>query len=206
MAAGYTPHKPSPANGRHTLICLQTLSTFANKIFSKCTKHSHPLFIMNTLAPLYPPPRYPSTSATQDTRFSAPAVPTPTTFSVYIQHLDQWEYRLLRDSLITSNVFSLSETIQNNPQIIAASDGSVTSSVGTYGWICSLPHGQHLATNHGQVFGSSPSSFCAKAYGLLSYLRFLFCVSQYTHSRLPTETIIYTNSASLIKKNSEIEK
>ena len=66
--------------------------------------------------------------------------------------------------------------------------------------------GQHLATNHGPVFGSSPSPFCAKAYGLLSYLRFLYRVSQYTHSPLPKETILYTDSASVIAKIGEIEK
>ena len=55
LAAVYIPHMPSPANDRHTSICLQTLSTFGNKIFSKFTKHSHPPFIMNTLAPPYHP-------------------------------------------------------------------------------------------------------------------------------------------------------
>ena len=102
-------------------------------------------------------------------------------------------------------MFRLSETIQNNPKIIAASDGSVSSSVRAYGWICSLHHGQRLATNHGPVSGSLPSSFHTKAYGLLSYLRFLYCVSQYTHSPLPKETIIYTDSTSLIAKLSEIK-
>ena len=51
-----------------------------------------------------------------------------------------------------------------------------------------------------------PSSFCAKAYGLLSYLQFLYRISQYTHSPLPKETILYTDSASLIAKISEIKK
>ena len=103
-------------------------------------------------------------------------------------------------------VFSLLETFQSNPRIIAASDGSVISSAGAYGWICSLPHSQRLATNHRPVFGSSPSSFRTEAYGLLSYLRFLYRVSHYTHSSLPIETIIYTNSASLIAKINEVEK
>ena len=204
LAAGYTPPTPSPANGRYTSICLQTLSTLINKIFSKCTKHSHPLFSIYSHRHISPPPPPPPPSVPVDLCISGhqilrsiatpylqtPAAPTPTTFSVYIQQLDQWEYDLLHDSLIHTDVFSISETIQNNPQIIAASDGSVTSSVGAYGWICSLPHGQRFATNHGPVFGRSPSFFCTEAYGLLSYLRFLYCVSQYTHSSLPMETII----------------
>ena len=61
LAAGYTLCTLSPVSGRPTLTCLWTLSTFINKIFSKCTKHSRPLFITNTLAPQYllpplPPP------------------------------------------------------------------------------------------------------------------------------------------------------
>ena len=127
-------------------------------------------------------------------------------FSTYIQRLDQWEYCLLCDTTINTDMFRLSDAIQNNPQIIAASDGSVTSSIGANRWICSLPHGQRLATSHGPIFGSSPSSFRAEAYGLLSYLRFLYRVSQYTHSPLPMDTILYTDSASLIAKIGEIEK
>ena len=121
-----------------------------------------------------------------------PTIPPPTTLDAYIQCLDQWEYYLLRDSTISTDVFCLSETIQNNPQIIAASDGSVSSSVRAYGWICSLPHGQRLATNHGPIFSSLPSSFHAEAYELLSYLWFLYRVSQYTHSPIPKETISST--------------
>ena len=138
--------------------------------------------------------------------FKTPATPIPSTFSIYTQQLDKWEYHLLRDSLITTDIFSLLETFQNNPRIIAASDGSFSSSFSIYGWICSLPHGQCLATNHGPVFGSSPSSFHDEAYGLLSYLRFLYHVSHYTHSSLPTETIIFTDSASLIAKINKIVK
>ena len=135
-----------------------------------------------------------------------PAAPPPTTFSAYIERLDQWEYCLLCNTTINTDVFRLLDTIQNNPWIIAASNGSVTSSIGAYGWICSLPHGQRLATNHGPVFSSSPSSFRTEAYGLLSYHRFLYHVSQYTHSPLPMDTILYTDSASLIAKIGEIEK
>ena len=90
--------------------------------------------------------------------------------------------------------------------IIAASDGSMSSSIRAYGWTCSLPHGQRLATNHGPVFGRFPSSFHAEAYGLLSYLRFLYRVSQYTQSPLPKQNIIYTDSTSLIEKLGEIRK
>ena len=176
----------------------------------------------NTLALLSPPPPPPPPphsvpvdldhSGCQITRSSAtlplptPAVPLPTTFDTYLQPLDQWEYHLLHDSTINTDVFCLSETFQTNPQIIAASDGSISSSVGAYGWTCSLPHGQHLATNHGPVFRHLPSSFHAEAYGLLSYLRFLYQVSQYTQSPLPKQNIIYTDYASLIAKLGEIKK
>ena len=220
LAGGYTLHTLNPESGKPTLTWLQTLSVFVNKIFSKFTKHAHQLFNTNTLAPPYLLPPPPLTSVPVDLSlsghqilqsratpyFQPPATPIPTTFSVYIQQLNQWEYRLLHDSLITTDILSLSETFQNNPQIIAASDGSVTSSVGAYGWICSLPHSQRLATNHGPVFSSLPSSFHAEAYGLLSYLRFLYHVSHHTHSSLPMETIIYTDSASLIAKINKIEK
>ena len=75
---------------------------------------------------------------------TTPAVPPPTTFDTYLQRLDQWEYYLLHDSTINADMFRLSETFQTNPQIIAASDRSVSSSIRACGWICSLPHGQIL--------------------------------------------------------------
>ena len=135
-----------------------------------------------------------------------PTVPPPTTFDAYLQCLDKWDYYLLRDSAINTDTFCLLETFQNNPKIIAASDGPVSSSVRAYGWICSLPNGQHLATNLGPVFSHLPSSLCAEVYGLLSRLRFLYHISQYTHSPLPKQTSLYTDSASLIAKIGEIEK
>ena len=121
-------------------------------------------------------------------------------------NIDQWEYQLLRASTTNTNAFHLSETFQTNPKIITASDGSVSSSIRAYGWPCSLPHGQCLATNHGPVFSCFPSSFCAEVYGLLSYLQFLYRVGQYTQSPLPKQNIIYTDSASLIEKLGEIRK
>ena len=133
-------------------------------------------------------------------------MPPPTTFETYIQRLDQWEYQQLHHSTTNTDAFHLSETFQTNPKIIAASDGSVSSSIGAYRWTCSQPHGQHLATNHGPVFGRFPSSFLDEAYGLLSYLRFLYRVRQYTQAPLPKQNIIYTDSASLIEKLGEIRK
>ena len=139
----------------------------------------HLLLITNTLASPSPPHSVPvdlDLSGCQiiwsraALHLPTPAVPPPTTFEAYLQHLDQWEYYLLHDSTINTDVFHLLETFQNNPQIIAASDGSVSSFVRAYGWICSLPHGQHLATNHGPVFSHLPSSFHTEVYGLLSYL------------------------------------
>ena len=55
-------------------------------------------------------------------RLQIPAAPPPTTFEAYIQCPDQWEYYLLHDSTINTDVFCPLETIQNNHQIIAASD------------------------------------------------------------------------------------
>ena len=50
---------PCSVSGRHTLICLQLLSTFVNKIFLKCMKHFHLPLITNTLAPQSHPPLIP---------------------------------------------------------------------------------------------------------------------------------------------------
>ena len=127
---GFTPPMSCSISGRHILIGLQILSTFVNKIFLKCIKHFHLPLITHTLAPQSSPPGPVDLdlSGCQILRSRAtphlhtPAVPQPTMFDAYVQCLDQWEYYLLCDSTIHTDVFCLSETISNNPQIIAASD------------------------------------------------------------------------------------
>ena len=63
---GSTPPTPCSVSGRHTSICLQVSSTFINKIFLMCMKHSHLPLITNTLPPQSPTPPPPPNSVPVD--------------------------------------------------------------------------------------------------------------------------------------------
>ena len=91
-------------------------------------------------------------------------------------------------------------------QFSASLDYFVTSSPPYLHQFSTISGGNCITTNHRPIFSRFPSSFHAQVYGLLSYLRFLYQVSQYTQSPLPKQNIIYTHSVSLIEKLGEIRK
>ena len=63
----------------------------------------------------------------------------------------------------------------------AASDGSVRlQSQGSFGWVLSTDQGIQVATGMGPARGPRPSSYRAKGYGLLSILRFLIRIAEFT--------------------------
>ena len=178
----YTPPTPSPISGRHNSICLQILSTFVSKIFLKCTKHSH----LPSPPPPPPPTLYPLTSTSLNSQFSDQE---PHCTSRFLQHhhpprsvhksnaltSGSTAYSMIPPSTPTCFIYRTQfKTIPGSLQHLT--DRSLLLSEPTAG-SAPFSHGQRLATNHGPVFGSSPSSFQAEVYGLLSYFHFLYRIS-----------------------------
>ena len=83
----------------------------------------------------------------------------------------------------------------------AASDGSVRlQSQGSFGWVLSTDQGIQVATGMGPARGPRPSSYRAEGYGLLSILRFLIRIAEFTgRTHAPWIGTLVTDSQSVLK-------
>lgn len=97
----------------------------------------------------------------------------PGTFNAYLQSQDAWELQLFECFNYQGNVYELCHTIQQTT-FNAASDGSVYSNrSAAFGWILSIRQ-DRLVRCSGPSQGHKPTSYRAEAYGMLSFLRFLY--------------------------------
>ena len=83
--------------------------------------------------------------------------------------------------------------------IRAVSDGSVQhDNHGAFGWTLSSDRGERLAFGKGPVRGLNLTPFRAEGVGLLSLLRFLIRIAEYTMMHEPWQGIVATDSKSLL--------
>ena len=101
------------------------------------------------------------------------------TFELFNTTLEPWETELLlRQVTLTVDPFTL--CLDLTPGFRAVSDGSVTvTQHGSFGWVFSSLGKERLAVGMGPVRGRRLHSYRAKAYGLLSTLRFLIRIKEY---------------------------
>jgi ribonuclease HI len=119
------------------------------------------------------------------------------TFSEFIQTLDEWESELLQYVEMDNDPFEFCVALQ--PYRRAVTDGLVRRrNHGAYGWTIRNEHGQRVASGMGPASGSSPTSYRAEAYGMLSILRFLIRIAEYTGMKFPWTGVIGTDSQSLL--------
>jgi hypothetical protein len=90
--------------------------------------------------------------------------------------------------------------LELTPGFRAAIDGSVTRTQlhGSFGWIVSSLSGDRLATGMGPARGRSPHSFRAEVFGVLSFLRFLLRIKEYTGMHDPWVGILATDGQSVL--------
>ena len=106
-----------------------------------------------------------------------PPLQQPESFDEYLSSLAHWEKELFRSYHTDA---SSDEVISylTDPSL-SASDGSVWKPfIGAFGWILRLPSGKKVSCA-GPAFGYRITSYRAEAYGILSYLRFLYRLKQY---------------------------
>jgi exonuclease III len=123
--------------------------------------------------------------------------PEATTFAEFISQLEPWEADLLQYTEITTDPIRFCNILAQG--LRAVSDGSVRyNSQGAYGWSLSTAGGERVATCMGPVFGPRPQSYRAEGYGMLSFLRFLIRMAEFTSKVDPWEGIIGTDSKSVL--------
>ena len=119
-------------------------------------------------------------------------------FAAFIDTLEPWEIDVLR--MTTSNVDPNALCVALSQGLRAASDGSVRFlTQGAFGWALSTDQGIQAATGMGPARGPHPSSYRAKGYGLLSILRFLIRIAEFTGRIEPWTGILVTDSQSVLK-------
>ena len=106
-----------------------------------------------------------------------------------LSSLAHWEKELFRSYHTDANSDEVISYL-TDPSL-SASEGSVWKPViGAFGWILRLPSGKKVSCA-GPAFGYRITSYRAEAYGILSYLRFLYRLKQYWQvPMLPLCTIL----------------
>ena len=128
-----------------------------------------------------------------------PQVVLPQSFPDYIDSLPAWEVDLLRHTELfvdpRMTCFSLS------PQFFAGCDGSAKFGThGAFGWTISTYLEERAATGMGPSRGASIDSYRAECSGLLSILRFLIRLAEFTSMHEQWCGVIGTDSQSMLDR------
>ena len=121
-----------------------------------------------------------------------------TTFALFIDTLQPWEIDVLRLTTLNADPHALCLALSHG--LRAASDGSVRFlTQGAFGWVLTTDQGVQAATGMGPARGPRPSSYRAEGYGLLSILRFLIRLKEFTGMVEPWKGTLVTDSQSVLK-------
>ena len=131
----------------------------------------------------------------------------PGDFFKYIQTLKLLKQQLLNNVKSNENIFQTVESFKaNNANLHMTSDGSAPDFIGTFGWAAKTNHELSLATNNGPAPGYRTTSYRSEAYGLISFLLFLYHSMKYT-SITPIERIkLHSDSQSLVNTSNKLLK
>ena len=127
-------------------------------------------------------------------------LPPPTaTFPEYVDSLPSWEVDLLRHTVLfvdpRMTCFSL------HPQFFAGCNGSAKyGNQGAFGWSVSTYLEERAATGMGPSRGAVMDSYRAECSGLLSLLRFLIRLADFTTMFEPWTGVIGTDSQSMLDR------
>ena len=122
---------------------------------------------------------------------------TTAKFDKFIDQLDAWEVDLLQHTTLGVDPYAACWTLMHGFR--AVSDGSVRHQTqGAFGWSLCSDLGERVATGMGPARGPCPTSYCAEAVGMLSVLRLLIRLSEYTAMHDPWSGIIGTDSKSVL--------
>ena len=131
--------------------------------------------------------------------------PHTATFPEFLDSLPPWEVDLLRHTVLYVDPRMTCFSLQ--PQFFAGCDGSAKfGNQGAFGWSVSTFLEERAATGMGPSRGSVMDSYRAECSGLLSILRFLIRLADFTSMFEPWIGVIGTDSQSMLdrvfKKNS----
>ena len=111
--------------------------------------------------------------------------------------LEEWERELLQYVEVLVDPYSFCVELQ--PFLRAVCDGSVrTNKHSSFGWVIRDEAGNPAATGMGPAPGCKPTSYRAEAYGMLSIMRFLIRIADFTEMQFQWKGVLGTDSQSLL--------
>ena len=126
-------------------------------------------------------------------------VPVYESFHSYIQNLPTWEADLLSHVQLAVDPAYLCFDLQH--YFYAGSDGSVKFETnGSFGWIVANTEGDRVASAMGPARCANMDSYRAECTGMLSFLRFLIRIAQFTNMDDPWNGLVGTDSQSMIDR------
>ena len=128
-----------------------------------------------------------------------PHIPVPESFPEYVDSLPAWEVDLLRHTELFVDPRMTCFSLQ--PQFFAGCDGSSKFGThGAFGWTISTHLEERAATGMGPSRGEAMDSYRAECSGMLSFLRFLIRLAEFTAMFEPWCGVLGTDSQSLIDR------
>jgi hypothetical protein len=127
--------------------------------------------------------------------------PVASTFATLVSRLPKWEAELLSHVEFAEDPHMVTEALSHG--LRAASDGSSwpldIGRQGSYGWIMTTDDPNERAVRGmGVVRGADPDSYRAEAYGMLTQIRFLIRLAEFTQHPEAWSGILATDSKSLL--------
>lgn len=125
--------------------------------------------------------------------------PFATTFSEFVNSLPPWDIDLLRHTVLFVDPRMTCFSLQ--PQFFAGCDGSAEfGNQGAFGWTVSTYLEEQAATGMGPSRGSVMDLYQAECSGLMSILRFLIRLAEFTSMYEEWSGVIGTDNQSMIDR------
>jgi hypothetical protein len=141
------------------------------------------VYFFSNILNLFPPPPI-TTFATE-------------TFDAFVDTLEPWERDLLSHLTLELDPFSI--CLDTHRKFRAVSGGSVLpTGNASFGWILSTQRGDRVAEGMGPARGFQVHSYRAEACGILSFLRFLIRIGNYTQMHEQWQDILVIDSQSVL--------
>jgi hypothetical protein len=119
-------------------------------------------------------------------------------FDDFLGTLDPWEYNLLQYTELMADPYTVLEAISHGFRIV--SDGSAWyGTLGAFGWAMSNDLGERVAVGMGPARGSVATAFRSEAYGMLSALRIVIRLAEFTGQQTDHDGIFATDSESVLE-------
>ena len=123
---------------------------------------------------------------------------TPT-FEEFVHNLEPWEVDLLRHTELFADPYTACLELQHETGFLAGSDGSEKFGTdGAFGWMISTTGGERVACGKGPSRGHVMDSYRAECSGMLSILRFIIRLAEFTAAATTWEGTIGTDSQSML--------